>query len=78
MSNKDIDIKMELSVEETLQGILNKINDSLDSINSDFDNEDEDQDGPPHNLRVARVVNELSQSYAFLSKNAHSQKNNTL
>jgi hypothetical protein len=78
MSNKDIDIKMELSVEETLQGILNKINDSLDSINSDFDDKDEDRDGPPHNLRVARVVNELSQSYAFLSKNAYSQKNNNL
>ena len=78
MSNKDIDIKMEMTVEETLQGILNKINDSLDLINGDVDTDDDKRDGPPHDIRVARVINELSQSYAFLAKNAQSQKNNTL
>lgn len=78
MSNKDIDIKMDLSVEETLQGILNKINESLDLMNEDYDDENSSSDKPPHNFRIARVVNELSQSYAYLSKNTNSQKNTNL
>lgn len=73
--SKDIDIKMEMTVEETMQGILNKINDSLELINGQVSSENGE---PPHDLRVARVINELSQSYTFLAKNANSQKNNTL
>ena len=75
--SKDIDIKMEMTVEETMQGILNKINDSLELINGQVNNEEGSRGEPPHDLRVARVINELSQSYAFLSKNACSQKNIT-
>lgn len=73
--NKDINIKMEMSVEETLQNILNKINDSLELIKGDMNNEEGHHGEPPHDLKVARVINELSQSYAFLSRNAYSQKN---
>lgn len=74
----NIDIKMDVTLEETLQGILNKINDSLDLINGDLNDDEDDKNGPPHDIRVARLINELSQSYAYLSKNVSSQKNNTL
>lgn len=69
--SKDIyNIKTELTAEETMQNILNKINDSLESITGDVCNkDDDDRNGPPHDLRVARVINELSQSYAYLAKN---------
>lgn len=69
-----MDVEMELTVQDTMQRILNKINDELDSINGSFD---ADGDAPPKDLRIARVVNELSQSYAFLAKNNDSQKNNS-
>lgn len=68
--SKDIyNIKTELTAEETMQNILNKINDSLESITGDVRDKDDYRDGPPHDLRVARVINELSQSYAYLAKN---------
>ena len=67
-----MDIEIKLTVQDTMQRILDKINDELDAINGSLDAED---DAPPKDLRIARVVNELSQSYAFLSKNSSSQKN---
>lgn len=69
--SKDIyNIKTESTAEETMQNILNKINDSLELITGDVcDKDDDGRDGPPHDLRVARVINELSQSYAYLAKN---------
>jgi len=70
-----MDIEMKLTVQDTMQRILDKINDELDAINGSLDSEG---DAPPKDLRIARVVNELSQSYAFLSKNSGSQKNNII
>lgn len=70
-----MDVEMELTVQDTMQRILNKINEELDAINGSLDT---DGDAPPKDLRIARVVNELSQSYAFLNKNVSSQKNTTL
>ena len=67
-----MDIEMKLTTQDTMQRILDKINDELDAINGNLD---ADGDAPPKDLRIARVVNELSQSYAFLAKNECSQKN---
>lgn len=70
-----MDVEMELTVQDTMQRILNKINDELDAINGSLDSEG---DAPPKDLRIARVVNELSQSYLYLSRKAPSQKNDTV
>lgn len=69
-----IDINTELTVQDTMQRILNKIDDELDLITGNLE-KGEDKDAPPMDIRAARVINELCQSYAYLSKNTGSQKN---
>lgn len=56
-----MDIKMELTVHDTLQRILNKINDELDVIgnrNSDLDDD----------LVASRAIEELSRAYDLLTR----------
>lgn len=76
----NVDIKTEYTVEETQQRILNRINEALDNISIDGTGleSDYDKDGPPKDIRAARLINELALSYRYLSLSEPSQKNNNL
>lgn len=76
----NVDINMEYTVEETQQRILNRINEALNNISTDGAGleTDDDKNGPPKDIRVARLINELALSYRYLSLSEPSQKNNNL
>lgn len=76
----NVDIKTEYTVEETQQRILNRINEALDNISTDGTglDADEDKNGPPKDIRAARLINELALSYRYLQLSEQSQKNNNL
>ena len=64
----NVDINTEYTVEETQQRILNRINEALDHISTDGDGleEDGERNGPPKDIRAARLINELALSYRYL------------
>lgn len=76
----NVDINVEYTVEETQQRILNRINEALNNISTDGTGleADDDKNGPPKDIRVARLINELALSYRYLSLSEPSQKNNNL
>ena len=76
----NVDINVEYTVEETQQRILNRINEALNNISTDGTGlvTEDDKDGPPKDIRAARLINELALSYRYLSLSEPSQKNNNL
>lgn len=74
----NVDINTEYTVKETQQKILNRINEALDNISIDGAGleTDDDKNGPPKDIRAARLINELALSYRYLSLSEPSQKNN--
>lgn len=72
---QNIDIKTEFTVQETQQRILTRINEALDNISTDgsgLDDSDDRRDGPPKDIRAARLINELALSYRYLTFNGMS------
>jgi hypothetical protein len=55
-------------------------NEALDNISTDRTGlvTEDDKDGPPKDIRAARLINELALSYRYLSLSEPSQKNNNL
>ena len=76
----NVDINTEYTVEETQQRILNRINEALDHISTDGDglDADDNENGPPKDIRAARLINELALSYRYLQLSESSQKNSNL
>lgn len=76
----NVDINTEYTVEETQQRILNRINEALDNISTDGTglDADDDKNGPPKDIRAARLINELALSYRYLQLSDPSQKNSNL